>query len=117
MTDAIVGGIRGWHGSGVLKMPSFLLTDEMTTHELKSWPEYFDPLFTGVKTFELRFNDRRFKVGDVLRLREYDDRKGDYTGREISKRIIYMVDGIGPGCITPMKGLSRGYAILALADV
>ncbi len=88
----------------------------MQTHDLKSWPEFFEPLFSGVKTFELRLNDRRFKVGDRLRLREFDDRKGIYTGREVSKTITYMIDGIGPGCITPAKGLSRGYAILALAS-
>jgi hypothetical protein len=88
----------------------------MTTHSLKSWPEFFEPLFAGIKTFELRNNDRKFKVGDLLVLKEYDDRKGVYTGREVKKFISYMIDGIGPGCITPVKGLSRGYAILSLVD-
>jgi len=85
-------------------------------HSLKSWPEFFEPVFTGQKTFELRNNDRHFKVGDTLNLREYDDRKGEFTGREINKRITYMLDGVGTGGITPLHGLSRGYAILALAD-
>lgn len=89
----------------------------MKTHSLKSWPEFFEAVFTGAKTFELRVNDRNFQVGDTVHLREFDDRKGFYTGREIKKRITYIADGVGPGCIAPLKGLSRGYAILALGDV
>lgn len=85
-------------------------------HDLKCWPDFFEHVFSGVKTFDLRNNDRKFKVGDTLRIREFDDRKGEYTGREVRKRISYMIDGIGPGCITPVKGLARGYAILALID-
>jgi Domain of unknown function (DUF3850) len=88
----------------------------MQVHELKSWPDFFDPIFAGTKTFELRKNDRKFNVGDVLRLREFDELKGAYTGREVRKRITYMIDGLGSGCITPLHGLMRGYAILSLAD-
>lgn len=88
----------------------------MQVHDLKSWPEFFAPVFSGEKTFELRNNDRGFHVGDVLHLREWDDRKGVYTGRSVRKRVTYMIDGIGPGGITPVKGLSRGYAILSLAS-
>ena len=44
----------------------------MTTHELKTWPEYFAPTAAGVKTFEVRRDDRGFRVGDRLRLREFE---------------------------------------------
>jgi hypothetical protein len=88
----------------------------MTTHELKSWPDYFEPLAAGIKTFELRRNDRNFQVGDILVLREYDDRKRVYTGRECRKRITYMLDGIGQGLIEPIIGLNRGFAILQLVS-
>ena len=88
----------------------------MTTHELKSWPDYFAPILSGEKTFELRFNDRNFSVGDTLHLREFDDRAGKYTGRNIRKRVTFMLDGIGGGCIAPMRGLNRGYVILSIAD-
>ena len=89
----------------------------MKTHELKSWPDFFELVYTGAKTFELRVNDRNFHVDDTVQLREFDDRKGVYTGREIKKRITYIADGVGPDCITPLKGLSRGYAILALGEL
>lgn len=55
----------------------------MTTHELKSWPEFFAPVLNGRKAFELRFNDRDFHVSDVLVLKEWDPLTEVYTGREL----------------------------------
>ena len=43
----------------------------MKRHELKIWPEYFDPVEAGLKTFEIRKNDRGFAMGDRLLLREF----------------------------------------------
>lgn len=39
-------------------------------HELKILPEYFNEIMYGRKKFEVRFNDRNFKVGDTLLLKE-----------------------------------------------
>jgi hypothetical protein len=89
----------------------------MTTHELKSWPDFFGPIADGTRTFDLRLNDRKYAVGDVLRFREYDDRKGTYTGREVQKLITSRLEGIGPGCIAPVRGLDRKYVILSLGAV
>ena len=88
----------------------------MTTHELKSWPEFFEPLLTGNKSFELRRNDRKFAVHDILVIKEYDDRKGNYTGRYVRKQIVYILDGIGQGAIAPLIGLHRGFCILGIED-
>jgi hypothetical protein len=88
----------------------------MKTHELKSWPDFFEPVMSGEKTFELRVDDRHFAVGDVLHLREWDDRTGKYTGRSVKKRVTYKLDGIGYGAIPPYHGLTRSYCILSLAD-
>jgi len=50
-------------------------------HELKIEKKYFDARLQGIKQYEIRLNDRGFKVGDVLHLREIvPERK--YTGRE-----------------------------------
>ena len=40
-------------------------------HELKTLPEHFAEVFAGRKPFEIRFNDRAFATGDILRLREH----------------------------------------------
>lgn len=40
-------------------------------HELKVWPDFFDDLCSGKKSFELRKLDRPFAVGDTLCLREW----------------------------------------------
>lgn len=59
-------------------------------HELKIIPEYYNDIISGRKTFEVRFNDRNYQVGDVLVLREYED--GEYTGRAIERKVIYILD-------------------------
>lgn len=51
----------------------------MKTIELKTWPEYWDAIYRGEKTFELRFNDRDYQVGDILHLRRWDNEKECYT--------------------------------------
>ncbi|MED1528777.1 RNA-binding protein [Bacillus pumilus] len=59
-------------------------------HELKILPQYFWACKTGHKCFEIRKNDRDFKVGDLIQLREYKD--GDYTGRCVLGRISFITD-------------------------
>jgi hypothetical protein len=62
------------------------------THELKTWKVFFEPMWNNLKNFEIRWNDRDYKVGDRLRLMEYDNIERKYTGRFICKTIIYMTD-------------------------
>lgn len=87
----------------------------MKTHEVKCWPEGYAAIADGSAPFSLRRNDRHYKVGDKIKFLEYDDRKGVFTGREVTRRITFMIEGVGPGGITPLHGLARGYAILGLA--
>lgn len=42
----------------------------MTTHELKLDIKYFEDVKNGKKNFEIRKNDRDFKVGDILKLKK-----------------------------------------------
>jgi hypothetical protein len=58
-------------------------------HELKIFPEYFNAVISGVKTFEIRKNDRPFKVGDLLALNEYDGQS--YTGNSCLVYIDYIL--------------------------
>lgn len=65
---------------------------ETMEHELKTWPEYFEEVLNGNKLFEIRKNDRNFKCGDILILREYDPFVKSYTGREIRVKVTYILD-------------------------
>lgn len=62
---------------------------------LKLHVDYFDDVADGVKTFEIRKNDRDYQVGNILVLREYDpidSYTGAFTGRECRARITYITD-------------------------
>lgn len=41
-------------------------------HELKIWPQYYEPVKKRLKTFEIRENDRGFQAGDTVTLCEWD---------------------------------------------
>ena len=59
-------------------------------HYLKTRPEYFRAIEKGIKNFEVRFNDRGFKVYDILHLQEWCG--GEYTGRLIEAEVTYVLD-------------------------
>lgn len=63
------------------------------THELKTWREPFEAILSGAKNYEIRKDDRRFQVGDLLLLREYEPIPGAYTGRELRVRVTYKTTG------------------------
>ncbi|MEM7016066.1 MAG: DUF3850 domain-containing protein [Pseudomonadota bacterium] len=72
-------------------------------HELKTWPEPFFQIMTGLKTFEIRKEDgRTFDIDDELLLREWDEhaevgfyKEGElrYTGRELNAYVTHLVRG------------------------
>lgn len=62
----------------------------MQIHQLKILPQYFEPALTGEKTFEIRLNDRRFKIGDWIQLKEFE--AGKFTGRYVVGVITYLTD-------------------------
>jgi hypothetical protein len=59
-------------------------------HELKCSTEFFDAIACFKKTFEIRRNDRDFRVGDRLMLREWDGHK--FIGRWLARRVTYITD-------------------------
>lgn len=61
-------------------------------HNLKIKPCYFKDVVSGRKTFEVRFNDRNFKVGDIIVLEEFDSR--GYTGKYLNCEITYVLDDV-----------------------
>lgn len=80
------------------------------THDLKTWTKYFQRIFTGQKNFELRKNDRNFVVGDTLRLQEWDEKTGVYSGREIFVTVTYILEG-------GQFGLENGFVIMSIKPI
>lgn len=74
-------------------------------HELKTWTPYFQDVLDGKKTFEYRVNDRNFKLGDWLTLKEWDQDKQEYTGRSFQYRVTYIIYG-------GMFGIPKDYCIM-----
>lgn len=62
------------------------------THYLKIIPEFFNLIVSGQKTCEVRYNDREYRVGDILLLREYDYLNCSYTGRSFLCRVTHILD-------------------------
>lgn len=79
----------------------------MTTHELKTWPAHFANVWLGVKTFELRRNDRDFREGDRLHLREWSPETESHVGPSIVADVLHLIRG-------PLFGLEAGFAILSI---
>lgn len=73
-------------------------------HDLKILPEYCTAVDKGVKTYELRFDDRNYAVGDMLILREWEN--GQYTGKRLTAKITHI--------LKDFVGLTDGWAILSI---
>lgn len=63
------------------------------THELDSYPEQYEAIVKGLKTFVCGFNNQSFRVGDKLKINEFDPETILYTGRFAEVRIIYLEVG------------------------
>lgn len=61
------------------------------THNLKIETPYFEAVVDNLKTFEIRYNDRNFQVGDFITLEEITEER-EYTGRTVSGVITCMTD-------------------------
>lgn len=73
-------------------------------HYIRLAATYFDDVAAGVKTFELRKNDRGYKTGDMLEMNEF--KEGRNTGRMIRCKVTYMLEDYA--------GLTEGYCILGI---
>ncbi len=87
------------------------MTEELKVHKIKAYAVYFGALWSGDKTFEVRLNDRFYKVGDYVQIVETSEEGGvaNPTGRSICKRISYLLGHEFPG-VTP------GYVVMGFVD-
>ena len=91
------------------------------THSLATLETYWDAVESGVKTFEVRRDDRGFQRGDVLLLRKLR-RHGDYINdaglvtshAEFAATLRARVSWILTG---GQLGIEPGYVVMSLCDV
>ena len=76
-------------------------------HRLKCHPAPFNALRSGMKTCEFRFNDRNFKVGDILDIFEWLEESREFT-RCIQTRTITHIQRD--------FGIPDGYVMLSLGE-
>ena len=81
-------------------MESTPRADKMRIIELKILPEFLDDILTGDKTFELRYDERGYRPGDILRL--CDD------SRTVEVRVTYVLSGWGLRESYVALGFKRG---------
>lgn len=77
------------------------------THVLKTIPAYWDLVAAGDKTFEVRKNDRKFKVGDTVTLVRTIDSHAFVDVPALHFRIRYILAG-------GQFGIEPGYVVLQL---
>jgi hypothetical protein len=81
-------------------------------HDIKSWPEHFAASAAGLKPFEVRKNDRDYRVGDRITLHEWiplGAGDGRYTGRTLEQDVIFITRNA--------IGLQEGYVSMGIAQV
>ena len=81
----------------------------MKTHDLKCLQPWFSAVRSGEKNFEVRLNDRRYRVGDILLLREYQSHLSHLrpTGEIEWRRVSYILHG-------GQFGIQEGYVVMGL---
>lgn len=82
-------------------------------HEVKSWTRFFQKTIARQKMFEIRLNDRDYKVGDYLRLREYNEVTSTYTGLELLVRITYIL-GADMHCAASPVAINKPYVVMSI---
>lgn len=60
------------------------------THFIKIEPKYFLHVINKTKKFEIRKNDRKYTIGDIVVLQEYERETNSYTGRTAIIEVTYI---------------------------
>lgn len=89
----------------------------MTTHIVKSWPQFFQPISAGTRTSDIRLKtDRDFKIGDQMLLEEFDPFGGGYTGNKLLVEITHIISNETP-CALSSAVLDNDYCVLSIKRV
>lgn len=66
----------------------------MKIHKLKTIQPFFDFVWSGMKNFDIRKNDRDFRCGDLLLLQEYDESLQRYGEHEILVEVTFLLNDV-----------------------
>ena len=78
------------------------------THNLKIKKIFWQDIISGIKTFELRKDDRNYQVGDEIHFTVIDDLEKTTEDNDHVFVITYILKDV------PQYGLADGYAILGI---
>jgi len=62
-------------------------------HIVKCWIQFKDDIISGKKKFEVRVNDRDYRVGDILIQQFWDNDLKRYVGGQVEQKIDYVLSG------------------------
>lgn len=82
-------------------------------HYLKIKEEYYQAIKDGLKTFELRRNDRNYHVGDLIIFKRIVYSRGEVLTKGSEMLDIYKIDYILKN--VPEYGLDNDYCILSIS--
>jgi hypothetical protein len=83
-------------------------------HSVRSWSMFYQDILTGARTSDIRLNDRRYAVGDQMRLMEFDPVKFAYTGQEQMVEITYIQTNKSNPCAISREALHDDYVVLSI---
>lgn len=75
-------------------------------HQIKILDKYYRAITSGIKTFEIRNNDRNYQVGDLLKFNVINDNKVTIHQPEVLYMITYILQDV--------PGLKLGYVIFGI---
>jgi predicted RNA-binding protein with PUA-like domain len=82
-------------------------------HNLKSHTIYFKDIVKGIRTHELRKNDRGYQIGDLLFLQEWNVEDSKFTGDNILVKVTAMTSTDIP-CAESKSALNPEFCILSV---
>lgn len=80
------------------------------------WPESYELVRTGQKTYDLRLADWNIEPGDKIVFQEWDPGTKEYTGRSMEKTVGY-VGKTKSWEVWPKEDIEKyGFQVISLLD-
>lgn len=86
-------------------------------HMVKSWSMFYRDIEKGIRTSDIRLNDRRYAIGDILELNEFDPVAFIYTGKKMDVEITYIQTNKSNPCAISQFALHDDYAVLSIKKI